>query len=38
MRKKNETNPGITGELEELDTLLNTSPEEEDANNMEVGE
>src|SRR5579864_8208987 len=28
MRKKNQTSPGIAGELEELDTLLALSPEE----------
>jgi hypothetical protein len=34
MRNKKQTSPGIAGELEELDTLLAVSPEEEDAYNM----
>lgn len=38
MRKKNQTSPGIAGELEKLNTLLVVSPEEEDAYNMQFGE
>ena len=38
MRKKNQTSPGIAGELEELNTLLTVSPEEEDAYNKQFGE
>jgi hypothetical protein len=38
MRKNNQTSPGIAGELEELNTLLAVSPEEEDAYNMHFGE
>jgi hypothetical protein len=37
-RKKNQTGPGIAGELEELNTLLALSPEEEDAYTMQFGE
>ncbi len=37
MRKKNQTSPGIAGELEELNTLLAVSLEEEDAYNMQFG-
>ena len=33
MRNKKQSSPGIAGELEELDTLLAVSPEEEDAYN-----
>src|SRR6202049_289562 len=35
MRKKNQTSPGIAGELEKLNTLLVVSPEEEDAYNLQ---
>lgn len=38
MRGKNQTSPGIAGELEELNAILAVSPEEEDAYNMELGE
>src|ERR1700730_1056385 len=38
MRKKNQTSPGIAGELEELNTILAVSPEEEDAYNIQSGE
>jgi hypothetical protein len=37
MRKKNQNGPGIAGELEELNTLLATNPEEEDAYKMQFG-
>jgi hypothetical protein len=37
MRKKNQRSPGIAGELEELNTLLAISPEEEEAYNMQFG-
>lgn len=37
MRNKKQTRPGIAGEIEELDTLLAVSPEEEEAYNMEFG-
>jgi hypothetical protein len=30
--------PGIAGELEELNTILAVSPEEEDTHNMQFGE
>jgi len=35
MRNKNQTSLGIAGELEELNTLLAVSPEEEEAYNMQ---
>ena len=38
MRNKRRTSPGIAGELEELNTILAVSPEEEDAYNMQFGE
>ena len=38
MGGKNQTSPGIAGQLEELDTILAVSPEEEDAYNMPFGE
>jgi hypothetical protein len=38
MRNKGQPSPGIAGELEELNTLLAASPEEEDAYNMQFGE
>lgn len=38
MRGNNQTSPGIAGELEELNTILAVSPEEEDAYNMQFGE
>jgi hypothetical protein len=38
MRNRNRTSPGIAGELEELDSLLSVSPEEEDAYNMRFGD
>jgi hypothetical protein len=38
MRNKNQASPGIAGELEELNTILAVSPEEEDAHNMQFGE
>jgi len=38
MRNNNQTSPGIAGELEELNTLLAASPEEEEAYNMRFGE
>ena len=37
MRKKNQKGPGIAGELEELNSLLAVSPEEEDAYKMQFG-
>ena len=37
-RKKNQTSPGIAGELEELNTILVVTPEEEDAYNNQFGE
>lgn len=33
MRKKNQNNPGLVGELEKLDTFLAVSPEKKDAYN-----
>lgn len=38
MRNKGQPSPGIAGELEELNTILAVSPEEEDAYNMQFGE
>ena len=38
MRNKKRTGLGIAGELEELNTLLVVSPEEEDAYNMQFGD
>jgi len=38
MRNKNQTSPGIAGDLEKLNTLLAFSPEEEDAYKMQLGE
>lgn len=38
MRKKNQSSPGIAGELEELNTLLSVSPEEEEAYTMQFGD
>jgi len=38
MRNKKRTSPGIAGELEELNTLLAISPEEEEAYNMQFGD
>jgi hypothetical protein len=38
MRKKNQTSLGIAGELEELNTILTVSPEEEDPYNIQFGE
>ena len=38
IRNKKQTSPGIAGELEELNTILAVSPEEEDAYNMQFGE
>jgi hypothetical protein len=38
MRNKKQTSPGIAGELEELNTLLAISPEEEEAYNMQFGD
>ena len=38
MRNKKQTSPGIAGELEELNTLLAVSPDEEDAYNMQFEE
>ena len=38
MRNKEQPSPGIAGELEELDTILSLSPEEEDAYDMQFGE
>ena len=38
MRNKNQASLGIAGELEELNTLLAVSPEEENAYNMHFGE
>jgi hypothetical protein len=35
MREKNQTSPGIAGELEKLNTTLAVSPEEEDAYNTQ---
>ena len=38
MRNKKRTGPGIAGELEELNTLLAISPEEEEAYNLQFGD
>ncbi|HJT58857.1 MAG TPA: hypothetical protein VJ761_20275 [Ktedonobacteraceae bacterium] len=38
MRKNNQTGTGIAGELEELNTILAVSPEEEDAYNRQFGD
>ena len=38
MRNKKQINPGIAGELEELNTILTVSPEEEEAYNLQFGE
>jgi hypothetical protein len=38
MRGKNQTSPGIAGELEELNTILAVSPEEEEAYNLQFGD
>lgn len=38
IRNQNQISPGIAGELEELDTILDVSPEEEDAYSMQFGE
>ncbi len=38
MRNKKQTSAGIAGELEELDTFLTISPEEEEAYNTQFGE
>ena len=38
MRNKGQPGPGIAGELEELNTILSLSPEEEDAYNTQFGE
>ncbi|MBV8695258.1 MAG: hypothetical protein JO125_07970 [Chloroflexi bacterium] len=38
MRKKNQINPGLAGELEKLNTLLAVSPEEEEAYNMQFSD
>ncbi len=37
MRNKKQASSGIAGELEELDTFLAISPEEEEAYNMQFG-
>jgi hypothetical protein len=37
VRNKGQLSPGIAGELEELNTILAVSPEEEDAYNMQFG-
>ena len=38
IRKKKQTSPGIAGELEELNTILAFSPEEEEAYSMQFGD
>jgi hypothetical protein len=34
MRNKGQTSPGIAGEFEELNTLLDINPEEKNADNI----